>query len=284
MNHKKFGMKQGKTISDEMATTVQPDMPAKETAQNDETRELQGERLARFLAHAGVASRRHAEDLIAAGRVQVNGFTVTSQGSRIDAATDRVTVDGKPVKAVVEHVYLLLNKPAGYVSTAHDPDGRPTVLDLLPTEMQRLRVYPVGRLDVDTSGLLLLTNDGDFALRLTHPRYEKEKHYEALVEGKPSREALEALQKGVVILEDDGQNFQTSPARVHVLRTVGAESWLALTISEGHKRQIRRMLAIVGLSVRRLQRVGIGDVKLENLPVGRWRHLKPDERERLLQA
>src|SRR5262249_7956311 len=136
----------------------------------------QGERLARYLAHAGVASRRHAEELIAAGRVQVNGITISSQGTRIDATTDRITVDGRPIQAVTERVYLMLHKPVGYVSTAQDPQGRPTVLDLLPEELRRQRLYPVGRLDVDTSGLLLLTNDGDFALRLTHPRYQKEKH------------------------------------------------------------------------------------------------------------
>ncbi len=250
----------------------------------DKQQEPQGERLARFLAHAGVASRRHAEELIAAGRVQVNGVTVASQGIRIDATTDHVTVDGKRIKAVDEHVYLLLHKPTGYVSTVRDPQGRPTVLDLLPSEMRRLRVYPVGRLDVDTSGLLLLTNDGDFALRLTHPRYEKEKHYEVLIQGKPTQEALQALQKGVVIIEDDGQRFQTSPARVHILRTAGTDSWLALTISEGHKRQIRRMLAAVGLPVHHLQRVGIGSVSLKNLPVGKWRHLTSDEIQRLVQS
>jgi pseudouridine synthase len=251
---------------------------------SDKQQELRGERLARFLAHAGVASRRHAEELIAAGRVQVNGVTVASQGIRIDATTDHITVDGKLIKAASQHVYLLLNKPTGYVSTARDPQGRPTVLDLLPDEIRRLRVYPIGRLDVDTSGLLLLTNDGDFALRLTHPRYEKEKHYEALVQGQPTQEALQALQKGIVIIEDDGQRFQTSPARVHILRTAGTDSWLAVTISEGHKRQVRRMLAAVGLPVRHLQRVGIGSVNLQNLPVGQWRHLTSDEVHRLVPS
>jgi 23S rRNA pseudouridine2605 synthase len=284
MDRKKPEIRQNKPLSDKSGTPDRSNMPTRKTAKVDEPQELQGERLARFLAHAGIASRRHAEGLIATGHVQVNGITVTSQGTRIDATTDRITVDGKPVKAVVEHVYLLLNKPAGYVSTAHDPDGRPTVLDLLPSEIRRLRIYPVGRLDVDTSGLLLLTNDGDFALRLTHPRYEKEKHYEALVQGKPTWEALEALQKGVIILEDNGQRFQTSPAHVRVLRTIGADSWLALTISEGHKRQIRRMLAVVGLSICRLQRVGIGSLNLQNLPVGKWRHLTPDEQHRLVQG
>src|SRR5436853_3962676 len=187
----------------------------------DEHEDAESERLARFLAHAGVASRRHAEELIAAGRVQINGITVTTQGTRINPAQDQVSVDGKPVHTVARHVYILLHKPIGYISTTHDPEKRPTVLDLLPPELRRLRVYPVGRLDSDTSGLLLLTNDGEFALRLTHPRYETEKHYEALVQGHPSESALDALRKGVEISEDDGQHHITAPAQVRLLRRVG---------------------------------------------------------------
>src|SRR5215469_14903487 len=152
-----------------------------------------GERLSRFLAHAGIASRRRAEELIAAGRVQVNGVKVTAQGTRIHPDTDLVLVDNKPVRATSNYVYLLLHKPVGYVSTTHDPQGRPTVLNLLPLELRALRVYPVGRLDVDTSGLLLLTNDGDFALQLTHPRYSMQKHYQALVKGCPTESDLAAL-------------------------------------------------------------------------------------------
>ena len=163
-----------------------------------------GERLSRFLAHAGIASRRHVEELIAAGRVQVNGATVTTQGTRIHPDTDIVLVDGKPVPTTSKHVYLLLHKPIGYVSTAHDPQGRPTVLDLLPSELRALRVYPVGRLDIDTSGLLLLTNDGDFALHLTHPRYSMQKHYHALIQGWLSESSLLALRSGVTIVEDKG--------------------------------------------------------------------------------
>ncbi len=241
----------------------------------------QGERLARFLAHAGIASRRHAETLIAAGRVRVNGETVTTQGVRIDPLTDQVSVDGKPVSAAQKHVYLLLNKPTGYVSTAHDPQGRPTVLDLLPPELRRLRVYPVGRLDMDTAGLLLLTNDGDFALRLSHPRYSMEKHYEVLVEGRLSAPELAALRNGVVIPEDDGRQHRTAPAVVRQLRTSGADSWLALTIHEGRKRQVRRMLQAVGHAVRRLIRVGEGPLTLEGVPPGAWRHLTPSEVELL---
>jgi 23S rRNA pseudouridine2605 synthase len=246
--------------------------------------ELQGERLARFLAHAGVASRRHAEELITAGRVQVNGNTITSQGVRIDPTTDRITVDGKVVRMETEHVYLLLHKPVGYLSTVSDPQGRPTVLDLLPEEIRKYRVYPVGRLDIDTSGLLLLTNDGDFALRLTHPRYEKTKRYEALVEGHPTQQALEALRTGVLIREDNGQYFQTSPADVALLQYNGDNSLIALNIKEGHKRQIRRMLAAVGLPVKHLQRVGIGSLGLHPLSVGQWCHLNMDEIRHLLPS
>lgn len=237
----------------------------------------QGERLARFLAHAGIASRRHAEELIAAGRVRVNGNVITAQGTRIDPRNDRVTVDGKAIQAVQKHVYLLLHKPPGYVTTARDPQGRPTVLDLLPPELRALRVYPVGRLDRDTSGLLLLTNDGDFALRLSHPRYSQEKRYSALVRGCPTERDLERLRSGVSFREDDGSIFTSSPAQARLLRRVGNDCWLELTIHEGRKRQIRRMLSALGFSVTRLKRVSIGSVTLGDVPVGKWRYLTEDE-------
>jgi len=238
---------------------------------------MQPERLARFLAHAGVASRRHAEDLIASGRVQVNGLVVTTQGVRIDPTHDRVCVDGKLVDAPSRPIYLLLNKPIGYICTAHDPQGRPTVLDLLPPDIRQLRIYPVGRLDIDTSGLLLLTNDGDFTLHLSHPRYVKEKHYEVLVHGHPSKAVLTVLRTGVVITEDDGRSYKTSPAQVRLLRQAGNETLLALTIHEGRKRQVRRMLAILGHPVHQLMRVGLGSLTLEGVPVGKWRYLTEAE-------
>lgn len=238
---------------------------------------LPGERLTRFLAHAGVASRRHAEMLIAAGRVRVNGELVTTQGVRIDPDHDRVSVDGKPIHVSQRHVYILLHKPEGYLCTTRDPQGRPTVLDLLPSELHKLRVYPVGRLDRDTSGLLLLTNDGDFALRLSHPRYEQEKHYEALVQGDPSPDALAELRYGVTITEDDGRMYVTSPALVHVQRRVGTQSWLSIIIHEGRKRQVRRMCEVVGYPVLRLVRVAIGSLTLEGVQSGQWRYLTPDE-------
>jgi len=243
--------------------------------------EREGERLARFLAHAGVASRRHAEELIAAGRVQVNGVVVTEQGTRIAPTRDKVSVDGKIVETVSKQVYLMLHKPMGYVSTASDPQGRPTVLDLLPPEVRRLRVYPVGRLDIDTSGLLLLTNDGDFALRLSHPRYAMEKQYHVLVQGYPEETTLEALRKGVEIREDDGGMHRTAPALVRRLHRVGPDCWLELRIHEGRKRQIRRMLAAVGYRVRQLMRVGVGPIILGDLGEGKWRYLSEEEVGRL---
>ncbi len=241
----------------------------------------EGERLARFLAHAGIASRRHAEKLIAGGHVQVNGIVVTSQGTRIHPERDEVRVDGKAVHEITRPVYVLLHKPVGYVCTVHDPQGRPTVLDLLPAELRRLRVYPVGRLDRDTSGLLLLTNDGAFALRMSHPRYAMEKRYQALVRGCPSEASLEALRKGVTITEGDRRSqeskYTTAPATVNLLRRAGADCWLALSIHEGRKRQVRRMLAAVGHPVLQLIRVGVGSLTLGDLPVGAWRYLTGQE-------
>lgn len=242
----------------------------------------EGERLARFLAHAGVASRRRVEELIAAGRVQVNGAAVTTQGTRIDPANDAVTVDGKLISAPARTVYVMLHKPTGYVTTASDPQGRPTVLDLLPDELRRLRVYPVGRLDLDTSGLLLLTNDGEFMQRIAHPRYAQEKVYHALVQGNPTEATLERLRRGVEFAEDDGRVHHTAPARVERLRRANADCWLSLSIHEGRKRQVRRMLASVGHPVLELQRVSIGPVSLGDLAVGKWRYLTQSEKEVLL--
>lgn len=245
--------------------------------QQNQPTELEGERLARFLAHAGIASRRHAEALIAAGRVQVNGVTVTTQGTRINPQQDKVSVDGKPVQAGVQHVYLILHKPVGYVTTVSDPQGRPTVLDLLPPEVRALRPYPVGRLDRDTSGLLLMTNDGEFALRLSHPRYAQEKHYEALVRGTLTPATLEALRNGVTFTEDDGKHHTSAPARVRILQQSEGNTRLALTIHEGRKRQIRRMLTAVNHPVLQLKRTGVGSLTLKNVPIGKWRYLTEAE-------
>jgi len=246
-----------------------------------QTEQLEGERLARFLAHAGVASRRHAETLIASGRVRVNGSIVTTQGTRIDPEHDRISVDGKPVPGSVAHVYILLHKPAGYVCTVSDEHGRPTVLDLLPQELRKVRVYPVGRLDADTSGLLLLTNDGDFAQHVAHPRHATTKRYEALVKGCLTAEALNALRAGVVITEDDGGHHTTAPAVVSILYHVADDCVITLTLHEGRKRQVRRMLTAVGYPVLQLTRVAVGTLTLKGVASGKWRYLTEAEVEEL---
>jgi pseudouridine synthase len=234
------------------------------------------ERLHKFLSQAGVASRRKCEELIAAGRVKVNGETVSLAGSKVDPEHDRVEVDGKPVALPKRHVYWLLNKPAGYVSTVRDPQGRPTVLDLVS---QAERLYPVGRLDLDSEGLLLLTDDGELTQRLTHPSYEHEKEYEVLVEGRPTQNALQRLRAGVEL--EDGL---TSAADVAVLRTDAGRTWLRLVIHEGRKRQLRRMCDAVGHPVQRVIRVRMGPLTLGDLRPGQHRPLTAQERTQLRKA
>lgn len=230
-----------------------------------------GERLQKVLARRGFGSRRVCEELIAAGRVRVNGQKAVL-GRRVDVAKDVVEVDG--VRAGVREglVYYLLNKPRGVVTTASDPQGRPTVVDLVPLEP---RVFPVGRLDADTEGLLLLTNDGELAHRLTHPSFGVEKEYLAEVASRPSLTALQRLRKGVVL--DDGG---TEPARVVLV----APNAIRITIHEGRNRQVRRMCAAVGHPVVRLVRTRIGPLAERGLPPGKWRPLTLAERRALEEA
>ena len=223
-------------------------------------------RLNAYLARAGVASRRGAEDLIRAGRVRVNG-EVAGLVTFVEPR-DNVEVDGSPIEPE-PLTYVLLHKPAGVVTTARDPQGRPTVVGLVGHER---RVVPVGRLDADTTGALLLTNDGPLAHRLMHPRYEVGKVYEAEVEGEPSDEALAQLAEGVVL--DDGR---TAPARVRRL----GPSLVELTIHEGRKHQVKRMLAAVGHPVRRLHRSSYAGLTVDGLGPGEWRELSVDEVARL---
>jgi pseudouridine synthase len=211
----------------------------------------------------------------------VNGVVIREQGSRVNPARDIIRVDGGIVRLTDQQVYLLMHKPVGYLCTVTDPQGRPTVLDLLSPELLALRIYPVGRLDYDTSGLLLLTNDGDFALHLTHPRYALEKHYEVLIQGPVGGHALQALRQGVVITEDNGRKYKTAPARPGSAKREGELTRLTLTIHEGRKRQVRRMLASLGLQVVALKRVGIGQLQLGNLSPGKWRYLSEEEVEDL---
>ena len=223
-------------------------------------------RLAKYLAHAGVASRRAAERLIADGRVQVGGERVTDPARDVGDRDD-VRVDGRPL-AQEQREYFLLHKPVGVLSTASDPQGRPTVTELVDSDA---RLYPVGRLDVDSSGLILITNDGELANRLMHPRYEVPRTYRAQVAGSPSKRALQALREGVEL--EDGRS---SPARVRVVGG-GRESVVEVTIHEGRNRIVRRMFEAVGYPVRSLERVSFGPLELGRLRSGTARRLRPHE-------
>jgi 23S rRNA pseudouridine2605 synthase len=227
-------------------------------------------RLAKYLAHAGVASRRSAEELIAAGRVSVRGQIVTDPARDVDESS-RVALDGRPLAGPEPRVLYALNKPVGVVSSARDTHGRPTVVELVPA--RGLRLYPVGRLDIDSAGLILLTNDGELANRLTHPRYQVPKTYRVKVGGGPVGEReLRALREGVQL--EDGP---TGPARV---RSLG-QGELELTISEGRNRQVRRMCEAIGHPVRELTRVAFGGLRLGNLHLGGHRRLSAVEIARL---
>jgi len=232
-------------------------------------------RLNKFLAHAGVCSRREADRWIAEGRVGVNGRVVEELGEKVDPARDRVTVNGKPVRGVEERrIYILLNKPAGRVVSVKDPFGRGTVMDLL--RGVPARVYPVGRLDLDTEGALLLTNDGELALRLTHPRYGVTKTYEVRVEGEPREEDLDKARRGIFL-----EGRRTAPTRVEVLRRSHRRTTLRLEIHEGRKREIRKLFEALGFPVDRLVRFDFAGLTLEGLKPGAWRHLRTAEVRRL---
>lgn len=222
------------------------------------------------MANSGVASRRASEKLIEEGRVKVNGVVVTQLGTTVNPEIDQVEVDGKLIHTVSEQIYILLNKPPGFVTTAKDQFNRPTVLDLLkdiPT-----RVYPVGRLDYQTSGLLILTNDGDLTLKLTHPKHEVFKTYVATVEGRITDASLAQLTEGV-----DIGDFVTSPAQVSLIKATAAESIVRIAIREGKYRQVRRMFESVGYPVTALQRIELGELNLSGLQEGKWRFLTSEE-------
>jgi 23S rRNA pseudouridine2605 synthase len=232
-------------------------------------------RLNKFLAHAGVCSRREADRWIAEGRVSVNGLAVLELGEKVDPDRDKVAVDGKPVRAGEERaVYILMNKPAGRVVSVKDPFGRPTVLDLLGR--LPVRVYPVGRLDLDTEGALLLTNDGETALRLTHPRYGAGKTYEVRVEGEPTEADLEKVRSGIFL-----EGRRTAPARVKVLYRGRRRTLLRVEIHEGRKREIRKLFDAVGFPVDQLKRVDFAGLTLDGLKTGEWRYLNKREIDRL---
>ncbi len=232
------------------------------------------ERLQKFLAHAGVASRRSCEKLIAEGQVKVNGTVVREMGIKVDPENDVVEVAGKVIQEKEEKVYILLNKPRGYVTTLRDPQGRPKVTDLL--KGLKTRVYPVGRLDFDTEGLLLLTNDGALTYALTHPRHQIGKTYTALVQGVPDQDKLKRFRKGLRLA--DGP---TAPAKVKLLKKRGNNALLEITIYEGRNRQIRRMCETIGHPVLELKRVSLDFLKLGELAPGEFRRLTKGEIKRL---
>jgi pseudouridine synthase len=231
-------------------------------------------RINKFLSEAGVVSRREADRLILEGRIQVNNRIVEELGQRIDPESDVVSVDGKKVKKEERPVYLMLNKPAGYLVTLKDPFQRPTIRSLLPPFLGR--VFPVGRLDLDSEGLLLLTNDGELAFRLSHPRFEVKKTYVVRVRGEPSPESLRRLERGVFV-----ERRKTAVAKVTVLERSPRSSWLRLEIHEGRKREVRLMCRAVGHDVLQLRRVGFGGLALKKLKPGEWRSLEPWEIRRL---
>jgi pseudouridine synthase len=231
-------------------------------------------RLNKYLAQAGIASRRAGDELILAGRVSVNGVTVAEPGQRVDPQNDTVTLDGKAVAVEEKSVYYMLHKPAGFLTTVSDPFGRPTVMELLRGIKER--IYPVGRLDYDSEGLLLFTNDGALSYGLTHPGREVEKEYRVLLADLPDRPALRRLETGLFL---DGR--KTAPARVEVVRNGSRDIWIHIVIHEGRKRQVRLMFEQIGHQVKRLQRIRVGDLRLENLPSGVWRPLRSEEVEAL---
>ena len=235
------------------------------------------DRLQKILAAAGIASRRKAEEIISAGRVSLNGKVVTEQGTKADPARDTICVDGKPLQRPQRFVYFLLNKPKGYVTTVSDPEGRPTVMQLLGNLPER--VYPVGRLDYASEGLLLLTNDGALAQKLTKAGSHVPKTYHVKISGKPNEQAIQRLRSGVTIALDDNRRVKTSPAKIRLIEDA-TNPWYEVTLIEGRNRQIRRMFQQVGFLVEKIKRVQLGPLVLD-VPPGKFRPLTEREVHRL---
>jgi len=236
------------------------------------------ERLQKLIAAAGIASRRHAEELIEAGEVTVNGEVVRELGTKADPARDHIKVRGRlinPLLEAREKTYVLLNKPRGYLSALADPEGRPLVSELVPQALGRL--HPVGRLDFNTEGLLILTNDGELTNYVTSARNHVEKVYEVKVKGVPPEQQIERLRRGVRL--EDG--VKTAPAKITKTDETKTNAWFEVVLREGRNQQIRRMFDLIGHSVIKLRRVRIGPITSEGILIGQWRHLKPDEVKRL---
>lgn len=230
-------------------------------------------RLQKYLAEAGIASRRKCEELISQGRVEVDGLIVTTPGTKI-SGSERILVDGIETCLEQKKIYILLNKPVGYISSAKDQFSRKTVLDLVGTVKER--IYPVGRLDYDTSGLIILTNDGDFANKMTHPRHQMQKVYRAEIMGRLNDSDIESFKRGIVI--DD---YKTAPAGIRIINSEQNRSVVEVTIHEGKNRQVRNMFEVLNHPVIRLKRIAIGFVEINGLEEGKWRYLSKNEILRL---
>lgn len=228
-------------------------------------------RLQKYIAMSGKASRRSAEAMITDGRIKVNDTTITELGTKVEIGADIIKLDGKIIKPEIKKYYIMLNKPTGYVSTVNDQFGRPTVIELIDEEIKS-RVFPVGRLDYDTEGLLLLTNDGDFTYKVTHPKFNMDKTYIATIKGGIKISGLNALRRGITI-----EDYKTSPAEVEILDAQKGVTTIKITIHEGKNRQVRKMFESVGCKVIELKRISIGNIELGTLPLGRWRYLTSHE-------
>jgi 23S rRNA pseudouridine2605 synthase len=223
------------------------------------------ERLQKYMARCGVASRRKSEEIIASGKVKVNNTVITELGFKIDSNTDCVEVDGKLIKPEEKKLYIALNKPAGYISSVKDEKDRRTIMELVCVNE---RIYPVGRLDYDTTGLILLTNDGEIYNKIIHPRMEKNKVYEASIEGFLSSEEIKKLEMGI-----DIGGYVTAPSNIKIIKEFKNSMYVEITIHEGKNRQIRRMFEAIGHNIICLKRIRIGEIKLGNLKEGHWRNL-----------
>jgi len=245
------------------------------------------ERIQKIIAKAGIASRRKAEAFITDSRVRVNGKLVTELGTKADINQDTITVEGYGRLNPEPLVYILLHKPIHIISTAHDPEGRPTVLEVIEKtramgkrsyEGELPRIYPVGRLDFDAEGLILLTNDGEFANQMTHPRYHVPRTYAVRIGGTPDEKALERLRKGVRLQNENGTFTKpTAPAEAQITKRGSSNAWLELTIFEGRNHQVKRMCLAIGQTVSRLIRTEFGGIEIGEMPPGAWRFLTPDE-------
>ena len=224
------------------------------------------ERLQKVMAESGVASRRKCEEMIFAGRVKVNGVLITEPGYKVGRDKDVIEVDGNIIKSFDKKLYILLNKPVGYITSVKDQFGRPTVLDLL--RGISIRLFPIGRLDYDTEGLLILSNDGELTYRITHPKYNINKTYRALVHGEVDRDDIESFEKGITI-----EDYVTAPAEMKIIKYAKGNSIVDITIHEGRNRQVRKMCSAIGHDIIRLKRIRIGEISLGGLKTGEWRYL-----------